>query len=647
MYTITQHVVMRILFFLLFANASFSQSLFYQDIYRGGVTASGTSSGVYHGAINSSIEVNIPFSSTIRKAYLIFYNSNNDTTTIQINFNGQIYNTSLNDYVTNYLISASVSNIKSSKIFTVDVTNSVNSSQNIYPIQITNQQSSLYSFYGSYYLVITYENPMATIINLSLILNNQELINQFINYNIINLNPINYNSDIGLAIHSDILWDTIQDGTDVYINGSLLGLIGGSDQCDSGWIGAGSKGSFYYFNNLVGLDDDVANNLMSGSDCISRLNNYIFGNNFLITLKTQSNPNHYNNYISFPIVYSTNCLSFPFTHTPDTTVCAGAPLQLQATGGINYEWTSAVPQALQELSCTNCPNPVFTGDTSRVYMVRIWNTDSCSVVRPIRIKVLPKPTFSQLTTLPSDCGGATGVISAASYGITDSLFLNTVYSGIAPQSIPHLGSGTYTLYLKDTNGCKSADSIVSIGTINIPHALFSLNPTTGTAPLTVSTTNQSTNASNYQWTFLNNNSSAFSPTIHLDTSGTYTITLVAYSANNQCTDTFSVQIMVYDSLQIVVPNIVSPNHDGINDQFSIHCNQPLNIAYSILNRWGNVITEGTFNKQQGNVVLWNITDEITDGVYFYKLTFSSENSQIQQQLEQAGATKTGYVELVR
>jgi gliding motility-associated-like protein len=66
----------------------------------------------------------------------------------------------------------------------------------------------------------------------------------------------------------------------------------------------------------------------------------------------------------------------------------------------------------------------------------------------------------------------------------------------------------------------------------------------------------------------------------------------------------------------VIPNVITPNNDGINDLFEID-NLPENTEVIILNRWGNVV----FSSQdyQNN---WDGKDtsgkELTDGVYFYK-----------------------------
>lgn len=156
-------------------------------------------------------------------------------------------------YVEEYLISYSdINYVVKSKTYVVDVTNSIKPFQNNYPIQILNQQSSDYSSYGAYYLVVYYENSSGNTLNCSVLLNDQDLINKTNVYNITINNSIDQIYDIGLAIHSDILWDDIQDGTEVLINGNSLGIIGGSDLCNINHIGAGVKGSFYYRFSTVG-----------------------------------------------------------------------------------------------------------------------------------------------------------------------------------------------------------------------------------------------------------------------------------------------------------------------------------------------------------------------------------------------------------
>jgi hypothetical protein len=95
------------------------------------------------------------------------------------------------------------------------------------------------------------------------------------------------------------------------------------------------------------------------------------------------NPNgRYNIYNGFFIEHSTPCDTFSVSVPSDTTICRGESLQLNVVGGSQYEWQPAT-----DLSCSTCPNPVFTGDSTQLYTVRIWNNDSCSVVRPVKITV--------------------------------------------------------------------------------------------------------------------------------------------------------------------------------------------------------------------------------------------------------------------
>lgn len=66
-----------------------------------------------------------------------------------------------------------------------------------------------------------------------------------------------------------------------------------------------------------------------------------------------------------------------FTVTPDTVLCAGAQLQLEAEGGLVYRWLSS-----PDLSCLNCPNPIATpsgNSTYRVIVGGVCRVDTLSV----------------------------------------------------------------------------------------------------------------------------------------------------------------------------------------------------------------------------------------------------------------------------
>lgn len=324
-------------------------------------------------------------------------------------------------------------------------------------------------------------------------------------------------------------------------------------------------------------------------------------------------------------------------------VCRGQTIQLGASGGNAnlskpaYEW---LPQ--QDLSCYDCPNPIFSGDSSRVYTVRIWNTDSCSKVLPIRVKVLPTPQFTSISVLPTACGFSNGKLAVTSTSATDSLLVNNLVVGKLPVNLANLGAGQYTLSIKDAKGCFSQDTVVVLPALPSVHAFFSLNPQQGAAPLTVHSNNQSTGANLYEWQFQNTNSTQTEPVFTFDTAGTYIVTLVA-TINGQCADTFSLSVWVYDSLQVHIPNIITPNNDGTNDWFSIQVNAPITGSVSILNRWGNTVYSSDVKaNNKGTIQLWDgktNQQEVVEGTYYYRFQLTD--------LQGKELEMHGFVEVVR
>lgn len=81
---------------------------------------------------------------------------------------------------------------------------------------------------------------------------------------------------------------------------------------------------------------------------------------------------------------------------------------------------------------------------------------------------------------------------------------------------------------------------------------------------------------------------------------------------------------IFESIKI--PNIFTPNSDGINDVW-VFTSAP-KAQLEIINRWGNLIY-----KANGNFFSWN-GEGCTDGVYFYRIITNEK-------------VKSGYIELIR
>jgi gliding motility-associated-like protein len=89
---------------------------------------------------------------------------------------------------------------------------------------------------------------------------------------------------------------------------------------------------------------------------------------------------------------------------------------------------------------------------------------------------------------------------------------------------------------------------------------------------------------------------------------------------------------------IEIPNVFTPNNDGINDIYQTKDKGLFDKKIVILNRWGNIVFEGEGNDG------WDGTNksgkECTEGVYFVKVTFTNF-------LTNEKEIKTGYVHLIR
>lgn len=68
---------------------------------------------------------------------------------------------------------------------------------------------------------------------------------------------------------------------------------------------------------------------------------------------------------------------------PDTSICKGKPVRLNATAGIKYEWTPA-----NSLSSANIVNPVAKPDVTTEYTVKVTDSYGCSDTAKVQIRIL-------------------------------------------------------------------------------------------------------------------------------------------------------------------------------------------------------------------------------------------------------------------
>lgn len=96
----------------------------------------------------------------------------------------------------------------------------------------------------------------------------------------------------------------------------------------------------------------------------------------------------------------------------DTSIHAGELLNLNVTGGDSYLW-----QPAGSLSCESCPNPIFTADTSTLFIVQGQNMgQSCFATDSVFVTVLPEPRFDWPNAFSPNGDGVNDVFGPAFKG---------------------------------------------------------------------------------------------------------------------------------------------------------------------------------------------------------------------------------------
>ena len=601
-----------------------SQVTFYQDIYNGGICFSGFSTGLVYG--NGTFDTYIEPGSVVKKIFLIYNIHGEPNQNVQISIDGINYSLPNESYNNESYLETQLTNDYKFKINIHDISNTF-LSQNSHTFSVPNQaflNCGFNCFYANFGILLLYENINMNSCNVTFVLNNKNL-NTFNTYYSSNVNPIIDNLPVGFSVNSDILNSpSTGDGSNVYFEGNYLGLIGGADNVNPLSI-FGTRGHFYYQNStLFNLDDDTNDSFMIDSDALSDISNFVNTTSQLNwNLTWQNSAVHQNNYSSFTFAYTSSCDTFSVSVPPDTTICRGESLQLNVVGGSQYEWLPAT-----DLSCSTCPNPVFTGDSTQLYTVRIWNNDSCSVVRPVKITVRKQPNFGAINLTPTICGTNSGSIVAGSLSGNLPPISYMLNGGTAQTSgsFSNLSAGLQTITLQDGFGCER-DSVVTIGQANTTIAQFSANPSIGAVPLSVSLSNSSVFADQFLWSLNGVTQGNSFPNFTATQTGSYLIELIAWQFDPACADTTYITITAFDSLMVHVPNIITANNDLVNDFFTVNTNLPLKGKVTILNRWGEVVYAYDGKLQQGQTQLWDGKfkgSEVMEGTYFYAIELQED-----------------------
>ena len=187
---------------------------------------------------------------------------------------------------------------------------------------------------------------------------------------------------------------------------------------------------------------------------------------------------------------------------------------------------------------------------------------------------------------------------------------------------PPIEDVTYKLQVVDSFLCTSVSSF-PFTSITVK-ADFTVDPVNGDAPLKVAFTNNSVRGSVYRWEFGDDSISELeNPLPHIYyRPGEYSVKLTVTS-NLLCVDSLRFDKVVVDPSELNIPNVFTPDGDGINDYFIVESKSLRSISVEIFSRSGLMVYffsgEGDSLKDwkgwNGNVN--NSSSKATPGVYFY------------------------------
>ena len=139
------------------------------------------------------------------------------------------------------------------------------------------------------------------------------------------------------------------------------------------------------------------------------------------------------------------------------TICIGASVQLNATGGTNFQWSavSGDPITASNFTCTACDDPIATPTLTTTYVVSSESASGCVDFDTVVVVVnpLPGPTIAASGPTSFCAGGAVNLTAdpAAMYNWS---------TGENTQTITADTSGTFSLTVTDMMGCQNSTNII-------------------------------------------------------------------------------------------------------------------------------------------------------------------------------------------
>lgn len=302
----------------------------------------------------------------------------------------------------------------------------------------------------------------------------------------------------------------------------------------------------------------------------------------------------------------------------DTLICQAGPITLDAAGSTNavsYQWFDMTNTLIGSTSAVSI-TPTGTAN----YYVIVDNGVGCTDTDTVNVILNPLPladagndtTYcsSNPVSIMLDASGSTNAVNVEWFQVGNPVALSSTNT---VNVIPSFGTTSYYIVVDNGSGCSATDTI-TVNANQIPVANAGTDITIiATANTIIGGNPTGPSGSTFLWNPLPglDNSTVANPTAAPLTTTTYTVTV---TTSQGCIDTDEIIVTVIP--KIIIPDGISPNADGDNDEWVIDGIELFpNCNVEVYNRWGELLFQSPGYKEK-----WKGTfkgKELPVGTYYY------------------------------
>ncbi len=304
-----------------------------------------------------------------------------------------------------------------------------------------------------------------------------------------------------------------------------------------------------------------------------------------------------------------------------STICRGDSVSLNASGADSYHWNPNTG-----LNVNNSANVTANPIISTAYNV-IGTLNGCVDSTSVMVNVNPLPIIQITSNITEGCQPLLLNFEASSNPNAQQFlwnFGNGQNSAMHNPITGYVNAGQYdvSVQIVDVNNCRNSLTVPQMITVHPkPEIDFSITPDVGIQQAISSFQSSYTQSpATWFWNFGEGNSKSVNTSLTTHTfeyGGEFVVTHMVETQFG-CRDT--VEKIYFVDLEIIAPNVFTPNNDGVNDFLVFVGTEYMpNCHLIVYNRWGRIVYENENYKND-----WD-GGEVAQGTYYYILTLPIQN----------------------